>query len=174
VYLGEVLCYRLKDRGFDEVIGFFKWPNPFSYTIALGSTEPVTQMIPWIFLEIRGKWHVRLMTLPPSVSQMSRKCGSFNISQPYGPLWPVTRIALPFTFSITVNRYILHTFSFVFYISRFIVFLMWPLFRHYLTVHFLQFHWNLVRQMFQNIIGKFLQISKVLNMKIEMLCDIHA
>jgi hypothetical protein len=28
----------------DVVIGFFNWPNPFSRTIALGSTQPLTEM----------------------------------------------------------------------------------------------------------------------------------
>jgi hypothetical protein len=28
----------------DEVIGFFNWPNPSSRTIALGSTQPLTEM----------------------------------------------------------------------------------------------------------------------------------
>jgi hypothetical protein len=28
----------------DEVIGFFIWPNPSSCTMALGSTQPLTEM----------------------------------------------------------------------------------------------------------------------------------
>jgi hypothetical protein len=28
----------------DEVIGFFNWPNPSSRTMALGSTQPLTEM----------------------------------------------------------------------------------------------------------------------------------
>jgi hypothetical protein len=28
----------------DEVVGFFNWPNPSSHTMALESTQPLTEM----------------------------------------------------------------------------------------------------------------------------------
>jgi hypothetical protein len=74
----------------DEVIGFLNLPNPSSRTMALGSTQPLTEMstrnLP------RGKGRPEC-----EADNLTAICGPIvlDVSQPYGPSRPVTGIALP-------------------------------------------------------------------------------
>jgi hypothetical protein len=78
----EALCYKPKGRGFDSRWGrwIFNWPNPSSRTMTLWSTKPLIGMITRNVTWDKGRPAPKADTSPPSVSRMSRKCGSLGAS----------------------------------------------------------------------------------------------
>jgi hypothetical protein len=65
---------------------FSNSPNPSDRIMALGSTQPLTEMSTRNLKKetwgVKGSWRVGLTTLPPSVRRMSKKCESLDLLQP--------------------------------------------------------------------------------------------
>jgi hypothetical protein len=68
-----------------DKIDFFKSLNPSSLTMTLGSTQLLTEMNTRNILERKGR--PARKAEPPSMKQLSRKCGSLNI---FTTLWAST------------------------------------------------------------------------------------
>jgi hypothetical protein len=68
---------------------------------------------------------VRLASVPTSVSRLSRESGILDVSQIYGPSWPVTEIDL-LSFSIYVDDYFCCSSDVVYVLSLSASFKLYP------------------------------------------------
>ena len=81
----------------DGVNGIFHCHNPSDRTMALGSTQPLTEMSTGEFPGGKCGRCVRLTTLPPPCAVVM-KSGNLNFMEPSGPLQACNGTDLPFIF----------------------------------------------------------------------------
>ena len=94
--LVDALRYEQEGSILDGVIGIFHWQNPSGRSMALGSTQPLTEIstrnISWGGGGGKGGQCLRLTTLHFHVPIVS-KSGSLNLLEPLGPIHPCNGIA---------------------------------------------------------------------------------
>jgi hypothetical protein len=90
----------------DGVIGIFHWHNPSSHTMALGLTQPLTEMSTWnnsLGVKAAGAydWQPYHLHLPTVL-----KSGSLNLLKPYGPVQACNWNALPFPYAFFLPGFV--------------------------------------------------------------------
>jgi hypothetical protein len=103
--VAQWLRYRATNRKVagsipDVVIGIFHWHNPSDRTMALVSTQPLTEMSTRSLPGGKGGRYVGLTTLPPSCAVVM-KSGNRNFLEHSGPLQACNGTALPLPYTLS-------------------------------------------------------------------------